>query len=302
MFSQQNDILIYRYDAEQVWVQPWGPNALRIRATKSASMPTEDWALLQPEASETRIEISDDGASLTNGNIRAQITKWGKLSILKNDVLILEEYTRNRRDPVDPKCSALDIEGREFKGILGTENFHVTMRLESMDPKEKLYGMGQYQQPSLDLKGQDLELAQRNSQASVPFFLSSLGYGLLWNNPAVGRAVFGKNMTSIEAYSTRSLDYWIVAADTPAAIVESYTNTTGKVPMMPEYGLGFWQCKLRYQTQDELLEVAREYKRRQIPIDVIVVDFFHWEKQGDWAFDPTYWPDPGMIITPQDGM
>ena len=59
--------------------------------------------------------------------------------------------------------------------------------------------------------------------------------------------------------------------------------------MMPEYGLGFWQCKLRYQTQEELLEVAREYHRRGIPIDVIVVDFFHWPKQGDWRFDPTYW-------------
>ena len=66
--------------------------------------------------------------------------------------------------------------------------------------------------------------------------------------------------------------------------------------MMPEYGLGFWQCKLRYQTQEELLEVAREYKRRQIPIDVIVVDFFHWPKQGDWRFDPTYWPDPDAMI------
>jgi alpha-D-xyloside xylohydrolase len=66
--------------------------------------------------------------------------------------------------------------------------------------------------------------------------------------------------------------------------------------MMPEYGLGFWQCKLRYQTQEELLGVAREYKRLKLPIDVIVVDFFHWPKQGDWRFDETYWPDPGEYI------
>ncbi len=66
--------------------------------------------------------------------------------------------------------------------------------------------------------------------------------------------------------------------------------------MMPEYAMGFWQCKLRYQTQEELLEVAREYKRRNLPISVIVVDFFHWPMQGEWKFDPTYWPDPDAMI------
>ena len=79
-------------------------------------------------------------------------------------------------------------------------------------------------------------------------------------------------------------------------IEEAYAGVTGTVPMMPEYGLGFWQCKLRYQTQEELLEVAREYKRRNIPLDVIVADFFHWPKQGDWRFDETYWPDPDAMI------
>ena len=66
--------------------------------------------------------------------------------------------------------------------------------------------MGQYQQELLNLKGADLELAHRNSQASVPFALSSLGYGFLWNNPAVGRCVFGANITSWEAESTKGMD------------------------------------------------------------------------------------------------
>ncbi|KAJ2966083.1 hypothetical protein NUW58_g10752 [Xylaria curta] len=65
---------------------------------------------------------------------------------------------------------------------------------------------------------------------------------------------------------------------------------------MPEYGLGFWQCKLRYQTQEEILEVAREHKRRGLPMDVIVADYFHWPKEGEWKFDPTFWPDPDAMI------
>ncbi len=93
--------------------------------------------------------------------------------------------------------------------------------------------MGQYQQPWLDLKGCIVELAQRNSQASVPFLLSNKGYGMLWNNPAVGQVTFGKNLTEWIAESTRQMDYWITAGDTPAEIEESYTGVVGRAPMMP---------------------------------------------------------------------
>ena len=156
--------------------------------------------------------------------------------------------------------------------------------------------MGQYQQPYLDLKGTTLELAQRNSQASVPFVLSSLGYGLFWNNPGIGEVSFSKNLTKWCAASTRQLDYWMTAGDSPSEIEESFADVVGKAPMMPDFAMGFWQCKLRYRTQEELLEVAREYKRRKLPISVIVIDFFHWPNQGTWMFDEEYWPDPeGMI-------
>ncbi|TVY40615.1 putative family 31 glucosidase [Lachnellula occidentalis] len=298
MFFEEGDSLVFRYDAEQLRLQPWGDNALRVRATKKSKIPDEDWALhiKPPTSSAGQIVIKDNVAFINNGKITATITKLGKLTITNSQgEKLLEEYTRNRRDPLDPKCSALDIEGREFKPIPGGD-YHVTLRLESIDPNEKIFGMGQYQQPFLDLKGLDIELAHRNSQASVPFALSSLGYGFLWNNPAIGRAVLGKNIMSFEAFSTEVLDYWLVAGDSPAEIEEAYASVTGTVPMMPEYGLGFWQCKLRYQTQEELLQVAREYKRRQLPIDLIVVDFFHWPKQGEWKFDPTYWPDPEAMV------
>ena len=93
----------------------------------------------------------------------------------------------------------------------------------------------------------------------MPFALSNRGYGL-WNNPAIRKVTFGKNLTEWVAYSTKQMDYWITAGDTPAEIVEAYADVTGKVPMMPDYGTGFWQSKLRYQTQDEIMEVAQGYQ------------------------------------------
>jgi alpha-D-xyloside xylohydrolase len=298
MIFSEDDKLIFRFDDHLLWIQPWGNNAFRVRATKLASMPTEDWALLSKPDSRHSIDTPTGGeASITNGKIKATISPRGKVIIYdSNGTKLLEEYARHRRDPRDPKCSALEIEARELRPILGGD-YHLTMRFESLDPKEKIFGMGQYQQPYLNLKGTDLELAQRNSQASVPFAVSSRGYGFLWNNPGIGRAVLGTNVMSFEAYSTRALDYWVVAGDTPADIEEAYASVTGYVPMMPEYGLGFWQCKLRYWNQEQLLNVAREYRRREIPLDLIVIDFFHWKHQGEWSFDSEFWPDPGECIS-----
>lgn len=295
-FEQKGNALCYRYQAERLMIEPWGENSLRVRASKMAEMPTEDWALLQPEkACQPKIIVQEDGGEITNGKITAKINLIGKLSFYnQKGELLLEEYVRSRKDMFGDTCSSLEVEAREFKPIIGGD-YRLTMRFVSAQ-NEKIYGMGQYQQPYLDVKGADLELAHRNSQASVPFMISSLGYGFLWNNPAVGRVNFGKNITTWEAYSSKKLDYWITAGDTPAEIEECYASVTGKVPMMPDYAMGFWQCKLRYQTQEELLEVAREYKRRNLPISIIVVDFFHWPLQGEWKFDPVYWPDPDAMI------
>ncbi len=70
--------------------------------------------------------------------------------------------------------------------------------------------------------------------------------------------------------------------------------------MLPEWAAGFWQCKLRYRTQDELMAVAREYKRRGLPISAIVCDFFHWTHLGEWKFDPKEWPDPAAMVRELD--
>lgn len=230
MISQEGNRLLYSYDAEQLWIEPWGQNAVRIRATKMDNMPTEDWALLRTTSNSASISIGEDSASIVHGSSKVIITKRGKITIwnASSGKMLLEEYARHRRDVVDPKCSALEVEAREFKPIIGGD-YHLTARFESLDPKEKIYGMGQYQQPYLDIKGTQLELAHRNSQASVPFAVSSRGYGLLWNNPSIGNAIFGKNIMSFEALSTKALDYWVVAGETPAQIVESYAQVTGTV-------------------------------------------------------------------------
>ena len=291
MFEIKDNMLQISRNGETVVIYAQGQDALRVRATMNCAFDDRDWALEGAPVGEADIHLEGDGAVITNGALSARVDRLGKIRFYKNGVQILEEYYRCYEYDM-PHTPSLRIVAREYKPIRGGD-YECTLRFEAQ--REKLYGMGQYQQDCLDLKGCTLELAQRNSQASVPFLLSSLGYGFLFNQPAVGKATFAKNVTEWHVESVRQLDYWITVG-APKQILANYTALAGRAPEFPENALGLWQCKLRYRTQEEVLSVAREYHRRGIPLDVIVIDFFHWTRQGEWKFDPVYWPDPAAMV------
>jgi len=301
--------LLCLHQGETLRIEPWGRDSLRVRATMQRAFSGKDWALSEsPEKRGAAITVekvdhwAGDGsidkrelASIVNGRIRATVNHAGVISFYRDDRLILREYFRAYDGTISRESRCLKIFSREWKGVPGGSEYSLNVKFES-SRGEKLFGMGQYQQDCMDLKGCVLELAQRNSQISIPFAVSSLGYGFLWNNPAVGRVTFGKNYYEWVAQATREMDYWITVADTPKEILENYTAVTGRAGTFPEELMGLWQCKLRYRTQDEVLSVARKYQAEGIKIDQIVIDFFHWTVQGDWKFDKTYWPDPKAMV------
>ncbi len=317
MIKKQNNKLIIEDGFGTVWIEPWGKDSVRVRMTKDRFMDKNNWALEENfSSSEVVIKIEDvdttypwakhfDGvektigqiASLTNGKLQVQVNYENWISFWKVDgnepELLFEEQWRNRWR-IDRFCVPTNNPGRELKNNPNTFNFKATVRFEAYDD-EKIFGMGQYQDSHLDKKGGVWELSQKNSQASVPFMISSRGYGFFWNNPAIGTVSFGTNGTVWTAEQTKKIDYWVTCG-TPAECEENYTAATGRTPMMPDFAMGFWQCKLRYKNQDEVIQVAKEYRRRGLPLDVIVIDFFHWSCQGDFKFDPEDWPDPeGMV-------
>lgn len=307
MRAQGSTLIFSRY-GETVQIEPWGQDALRVRATMQPHFSEERWALTEEigrQSAEIEIEtescMQDDGSmgerprgSIRNGRIRAEIDYAGNLCVYDGDRILLWEDSRDE-GTLSPHSRALKIRAREWKGLPGATQHALTVRFSGVSG-EMLFGMGQYQQSELDLCGCVLELAQRNSQVSVPFLVSSVGYGFLWNNPSVGQVVFGTNLCQWTARATKDMDWWITAADTPAKILENYTAVTGRPGAFPDELTGLWQCKLRYRTQEEVLEVARRYRDLGRPLSAIIIDFFHWTVQGDWDFDRTYWPDPAAMV------
>ena len=295
-FRQQNNALICEVGHETVRIEPWGPDSLRVRATMAPEIRDDlPGALLDPIATEAQIEIGTERAAIRNGAIAAEIYLTEHLISHSPEVTIrfLNTATGEQLLVEEPQ-HFIWPPARYFKPI-SSDLYRVEARFKAYDG-ERFYGLGQHQHGRLDQKGCVIELMQRNTEVNIPFLLSSRGYGFLWHSPAVGHVDLGHNGTRWVAEATRQLDYWITAGDTPAEIVEHYADATGHASVLPEWAAGFWQCKLRYRTQEELLSVAREHKRRGLPLSVIVIDFFHWTLHGDWEFDPEYWPDPAAMV------
>lgn len=291
-FYKRDNALCWKGKGEYLKVKAWGNNALRVMGSHMQEPENYTYSLLEvEESSASVIRIFENRAEIQNGQILSVLERENSQSIPRisfydrEGKLLIQDISRG---------GALNLKARNY--IPGPDNSIKLIMSFDSNPDEKIFGMGQYQQLQFDLKNSLLELAHRNSQASVPFYISDHGYGFLWHNPSIGQVSFNCNMTQWVAENSNQLDYWITADANPKKIIENYTDVTGKVPMMPEYGLGFWQCKLRYWNQEQLLEVAREYKRKSIPIDVIVCDFFHWPKMGDFRFEEEFFPEPEAMV------
>ncbi len=292
LFTQTGNCLEWENEGELFRIEPFGQNTLRFRSSKSLNLSDEIWNILLQPGTKSAIEILEGKAIISNGNIRAEIRENDGLITYynqKNEVLLKEAYHHHV-----PRFA------RQYKSR-GSDRFELMLTFEA-EKTEHLYGMGQYPNDCLDLKGTVLELAQKNTQISIPFLLSSKGYGFIWNNPSIGRADLSMTHTSFSAKYAKQIDYFIFAEGSPADLVRKYSTLTGKSPMMPSFATGLWQSKLRYSSQEELLSVAREYKKRNLPISVIVADFFHWPNSGDWKFDPKFWPDPAAMVRELDSM
>jgi alpha-D-xyloside xylohydrolase len=293
-FSSEDGALIWRSKHQTLRIEAWGASSLRVRATLGPNILLLPGALndapSEPASAEITLPAAEgDRASIESGRLLAEVTSEGRIvfrDVETGELVLAEPEPRFIRPPARAFRSGGGELSRVSAEFLPSEG-------------ERFYGLGQHQHGLLDQKGCVIELWHRNTEVSIPFLVSSRGYGFLWHTPSVGRVELGRNGTRWIAEAGRQIDYWITAGSY-SEIMAHYADATGHAPMLPAWAAGFWQSKLRYSSQEELLGVAREYHRRGLPLDVIVADFFHWTRMGEWKFDPCAWPDPGAMIRELD--
>jgi alpha-D-xyloside xylohydrolase len=291
VFEVLADGLQWRGGHEVVRLRPWGPDAIRVQAGLDELRDDLPQALAgRPESPAVTVRTGDAAAVLECGELSAEISGGGYIRFCRRDGYeLLAEQPAHFWWP-----------GSRLLLGAGGGLYRIEQRFRAYDG-ERCYGLGQHTHGLLDQQGTVIDLVQRNGEVSIPLLVSSRGYGFLWNNPGTGRVELARNGTRWVADGARQVDYWVVAGR-PAQVLSRYAGVTGHPPAMPHWATGFWQSRLRYRTQQELLEVAREYRRRELPLSVIVCDFFHGVHFGDWGFDPADWPDPAGMVSELDSL
>ena len=301
-FTDTGAALRCRIGRETLEISPVGPSSIRVRATKNArfddSLPS---GLLPdpPSAADPAIEIGTDRATVTNGRLRAEVRRMPRgleptLELTFRDAVTGEVLLEEEMPHI------LYPNTRSYAAGEG-DLWRIETRFRARDG-ERFYGLGQHQHGRLDQKGCVIDLLQMNTEVVIPFVVSSRGYGFIWNNPGTGRVELAENRTLWTLDAAPQIDYVVTAGPDPATILGNYAALTGHPPMMPDWAMGFWQCKLRYATQDEVLEVAREYHRRGLPVGCFVIDFFNWTKGGEGRIDPAAFPDPAAMVAELEAM
>src|ERR1051326_2648982 len=225
-FARDGNRLLWRWEDQMLWGEPWGTDSIRVRATILSEMPPRDWSLLPPHAVAPEISIAADSARLVNGSLIASVdAKSGRVRFFKrgsHEPLVEEIFARTNYPA-----------SRTFKSLPGGGDlFRCEASFTAFDG-ERIYGLGQRRHGLLDQKGCVLELTHRNSQISIPFLVSSRGYGFLWHNPGMGRVELGRTQTRWIADATRLIDYVVTTGDSYAEITERYAGLTGDAPMLP---------------------------------------------------------------------
>ena len=185
--------------------------------------------------------------------------------------------------------------------VNGEKTFHAEVSFSIYGSHEGFYGLGQHQAGVWNYRGETVDLSQENTNIAIPLLVSTNGYAIFWNNPSRSR-VNNRFIHALylSAEVADQVDYYFIYGPEPDQIVGHYRELTGDAPLFGRWAYGFWQCKNKYQSQQELETVAAKYRALHIPVDNIVQDWFWWVTMGEMKWNPSY-PDPqGLINTLHD--
>ena len=227
-----------------------------------------------PETVELKTSVLALSISKVDGNI--------KYTDISGNIVLQEQGT--------PLLSPVVYAGDS--GFTVQQNFKLTA-------DEGLYGLGQHQDGYFNYRGKEVKLVQSNTEAVNPFLISTNHYGILWDN--YSKTIFKDDEHGASLWSDMgsNLDYYFVYGENMDTVISGYRTLTGKAPMYGKYAYGYWQSKEHYDTQEELLTVARKYRKLKIPIDNMIQDWDYWNGNANWSgmfFDKTLFPDPQAMM------
>lgn len=214
-----------------------------------------------------------------------------------------DEKSAHVEETANGKVTVKDIIKRD---TIGCSNRYIA---SFMVPDEMaVYGLGSQMEDYMNLKGKTVYLTQHNLKVHIPVLLSHKGYGILFDAGCAMK--YSSESTpehpdhcySMQLEGAKELDFYVIYSPTEnrneamTDVVAGYRYLTGNVSMMPRYMFGYTQSKERYTSSADLINTLKEYRRRHVPIDMIVQDWNYWPQGwGYMKMDEKYYPDPKAL-------
>jgi len=284
-FQQQSNTVVFTLQTGTLKIEACSDKILHVLFSPGSSFSAPpDFVVVKKDWPGAKLDVAStkDAVVLTTKALKVVVTLVdGSITYQTSDgTQLLQEGSR--------KLAPVRVNGEDTHR---TESF-----FNIYGSHEGLYGLGQHQAGVWNYRGESVDISQDNSNISVPFLVSSKGYGLYWNNDS--RSRFNNrfaNYLYVTSEVADVIDYYFLYGPELDEVIADYRDLTGQAPLFGRWAYGFWQCKNRYKSQDEILAVAKKYRDLHIPIDNIVQDWFWWNRKGDFAFNQNY-PDPKAMV------
>ncbi len=283
--QEQADGVVYAMHSGMLRIQVCSDSMIHVLYSATSSFPnTPQYVVTKTTCAPAQwtMQATDKDVIIETPRMKITITRADG-SILYSDATsnrLFKDYTRTLT-PVT---------------MNGEKTYHSELFSDLWDSSEAFYGLGQHQAGVWNYHGEAVDLSQDNTNISIPMFLSSNGYGILWNNTS--RSRFNNRFVHalfLSSEAADTVDYYFLYGPDFDKIIAGYRELTGAAPLFGKWAYGFWQCKNRYQSQTELLAIAHKYRELHIPVDNIVQDWFWWNKMGEPVFNKNYPDAKGMI-------
>jgi alpha-D-xyloside xylohydrolase len=283
--QQEADGMLFSMEKGSLKVQVCSESIIHVLYSPTATFPKRaDLVVVKdtwPGAKWT-VQSTDDAVSLATSLLKITVGRHdGAITYTDTSgTALLQEQTRTMTP----------------QKVNGEDTYRAESFVNMYGSHEGLYGLGQHQAGVWNYRGESVDISQDNSNIAVPLMVSSKGYGIFWNNTS--RSRFNNrfaNYLYISSEVADVIDYYFLYGPDFDKIVAGYRDLTGQVPMFGKWAYGFWQCKNRYKSQDEILGIARKYRELHIPVDNIVQDWFWWTRKGEFVFNQNY-PDPKAMV------
>ncbi|WP_109488230.1 TIM-barrel domain-containing protein [Occallatibacter savannae] len=328
--SQGTQSFTLQREGRTISVEPYGPDIVRITlsTSQSAALDHPGYGFVAIPSNSGWKHTQDTQNDILRSSrleVRVALTDQHPIPHLPFDAVnqqlrdIYFPPGDHRHAPFDDTITVTTASGKQLLTMWRWSMFpnhpdaSTATTIEKADPSSRIsatfdsptgenyYGLGQQQQGSLNLRDHRVNCWHDYSHIGgenvcVPFMVSNRGYGLIWDNPSKTTIDLGFNQQNVWSSGIGDrVSFFVIAGDTTDEIYSGYRQLTGVTHILPKATYGYIQSKAIYPTQDQAIAIAKGYRDRNLPLDVLVVDFLNMTKQGELDLDPKRWPDPAAM-------